>query len=91
MINKSGFKNINIQFYQRYNFSNHLGWFLKREPGGHNVYRKIISDELNQSYCENLKKLGQIYCLFQKNLTNNLFIKDCSIKSYKAYSLPKNF
>ena len=59
ILTKSGFKNINIQFYQRYNFSNHLGWFLKREPGGHNVYRKIISDELNQSYCENLKKLGQ--------------------------------
>jgi len=59
ILTKSGFKNINIQFYQRYNFSNHLGWFLKREPGGHNFYRKIISDELNQSYCENLKKLGQ--------------------------------
>jgi 2-polyprenyl-3-methyl-5-hydroxy-6-metoxy-1,4-benzoquinol methylase len=59
ILTKSGFKNINIQFYQRYNFSNHLGWFLKREPGGHNFYGKIISDELNQSYCENLKKLGQ--------------------------------
>jgi len=59
ILTKSGFKNIKIQFYQRYNFSNHLGWFLKREPGGHNFYRKIISDELNQSYCENLKKLGQ--------------------------------
>ena len=25
---KSGFKNVNIQYYQRYNLSNHLGWFL---------------------------------------------------------------
>ena len=56
---KSGFKNINIQYYQRYNFSNHLGWFLKRKPGGHNFYKEIVSDELNSSYCENLKKLGQ--------------------------------
>ena len=56
---KSGFKNINIQYYQRYNFSNHLGWFLKRKPGGHNFYKEIISDKLNLSYCENLKKLGQ--------------------------------
>ena len=56
---KSGFKNINIQYYQRYNFSNHLGWFLKRKPGGHNFYKEIISDSLNSSYCENLKKLGQ--------------------------------
>ena len=56
---KSGFKNINIQYYQRYNFSNHLGWFLKRKPGGHSFYKEIISDSLNSSYCENLKKLGQ--------------------------------
>jgi 2-polyprenyl-3-methyl-5-hydroxy-6-metoxy-1,4-benzoquinol methylase len=56
---KSGFKKINIQYYQRYNFSNHLGWFLKRKPGGHKFYKKIVSDSLNSSYCENLKKLGQ--------------------------------
>ncbi len=55
---KSGFKKIKIQYYQRYNFSNHLGWFLKRKPGGHKFYKEIISDKLNLSYCENLKKLG---------------------------------
>ena len=56
---KSGFKKINIQFYQRHNFSNHLGWFLKGKPGGHNFFKEIVSDKLNLSYCENLKKLGQ--------------------------------
>ena len=56
---KAGFKSVNIQYYQRYNFSNHLGWFLKRKPGGHNFYKEIVSDKLNLSYCENLKKLGQ--------------------------------
>jgi len=56
---KSGFKSVNIQYYQRYNFSNHLGWFVKRKPGGHDFYKEIISDSLNSSYCENLKKLGQ--------------------------------
>jgi cyclopropane fatty-acyl-phospholipid synthase-like methyltransferase len=59
ILSKSGFSNINIYYYQRYNFSNHLGWFLKKKPGGHNFYKKIISDKLNSSYCENLKKLGQ--------------------------------
>ena len=59
ILKKAGFKNINIQYYQRYNFSNHLGWFLKRKPGGHNFYKEIVSDKLNLSYCENLKKLGQ--------------------------------
>ena len=56
---KAGFKKINIQFYQRHNFSNHLGWFLKRKPDGHNIYKKMINKKLNQSYCENLKELGQ--------------------------------
>jgi 2-polyprenyl-3-methyl-5-hydroxy-6-metoxy-1,4-benzoquinol methylase len=59
ILTKSGFKNINIQYYQRYNFSNHLGWFLRKKPGGHNFYKEIVSDKLNLSYCENLKKLGQ--------------------------------
>jgi 2-polyprenyl-3-methyl-5-hydroxy-6-metoxy-1,4-benzoquinol methylase len=56
---KAGFKKINIQFYQRHNFSNHLGWFLKRKPDGHNIYKKMVNKKLNQSYCENLKELGQ--------------------------------
>jgi hypothetical protein len=59
MLLKSGFKNINIEYYQRYNFSNHLGWFLKRKPGGHNFYKGIISDELNYYYCKNLKRQKQ--------------------------------
>ena len=56
---KSGFKKINIQYYQRYNFSNHLGWFLKRKPDGHYFYKDTVSDKLNSTYCENLKKIGQ--------------------------------
>ena len=59
ILSKSGFKNIKIQYFQRYNLSNHLGWFLKRKPGGHNFYNKIVSDRLNLSYCENLVKLKQ--------------------------------
>ena len=56
---KAGFKNIKIQYYQRYNLSNHLYWFLKRKPGGHYLYKKSISDNANLSYCKNLKKLRQ--------------------------------
>ncbi len=56
---KSGFKKINIQYYQRYNFSNHLSWFLKRKPPKNNAYKNIISHELNSVYCENLKRLGK--------------------------------
>ena len=56
---KSGFKNVNIQYYQRYNFSNHLGWFLKKKPGGHKFYKEIIDNKLNNAYCANLMRLGQ--------------------------------
>ena len=56
---KAGFKNIKIEYYQRYNFLNHLHWFLKRKPYGHYLYKNSISDKLNLSYCKNLKKLGQ--------------------------------
>jgi len=59
MLLKSGFKNINIQYFQRYDFSNHLGWFLKRKSGGEKIYKKIVNNKLNFSYCENLKRLGQ--------------------------------
>ena len=59
ILSKAGFKNIKIQFYQRYNFSNHLGWFIKKKPGGHDFYDQIISKKLNESYNENLIKLGQ--------------------------------
>ena len=59
VLTKAGFKKINIQFYQRHNFSNHLGWFLKRKPNGHHIYKEVVNKKLNQSYCENLKELGQ--------------------------------
>lgn len=56
---KAGFKNIKIEYYQRYNLSNHIHWFSKKKPRGHYLYKNPISDKLNLSYCENLKKLGQ--------------------------------
>lgn len=56
---KAGFKNIKIEYYQRYNLSNHIYWFSKKKPRGHYLYKNPISDKINLSYCENLKKLGQ--------------------------------
>jgi 2-polyprenyl-3-methyl-5-hydroxy-6-metoxy-1,4-benzoquinol methylase len=50
----SGFKRINIKYYQRYKFSNHLGWFIKRMPGGHNLYEKISDAKINKEYSDYL-------------------------------------
>lgn len=52
VLKKSGFKKIQIKYFQRYNFNNHLGWFVKKIPGGqkfyHNIYdKKIINDYSN--------------------------------------------
>tara|TARA_Y100000816_G_C26108008_1_gene589659 strand:- start:7294 stop:8169 length:876 start_codon:yes stop_codon:yes gene_type:complete len=55
---KAGFKKIDIKYYQRYNFSNHLGWFIKKKPDGHNFYKKVVNKKLNESYCKNLIRLG---------------------------------
>ena len=45
----SGFKKIYIQYYQRYNFSNHLDRFIKRPPGGHKLYKNIY-EKINKDY-----------------------------------------
>ena len=50
----SGFKKINIKYYQRYNFSNHLGWFIKRMPGGHDSYKNISDAKINKEYSDYL-------------------------------------
>jgi 2-polyprenyl-3-methyl-5-hydroxy-6-metoxy-1,4-benzoquinol methylase len=50
----SGFKKIKIRYYQRYNFSNHLGWFMERKPGGHNLYKTISDNRINKEYSDYL-------------------------------------
>ena len=54
---KAGFKNIKIEYFQRYGFDNHLGWFIKKKPGGHNFFKKYSSKKINSIYIENLVKL----------------------------------
>jgi 2-polyprenyl-3-methyl-5-hydroxy-6-metoxy-1,4-benzoquinol methylase len=50
ILKKSGFKKIQIKYHQRYNFSNHLGWFIKKIPGGHNFYKDITDKKINKEY-----------------------------------------
>ena len=38
----SGYKVINTKYIQRYNFINHLGWFLREKPQGH-IFLKIFT------------------------------------------------
>lgn len=55
-LKKSGFKNIQIKMLQRYGLENHMGWYLYRKPGGHEFFKNMISQNLNNSYKKFIKK-----------------------------------
>jgi len=57
VLKKAGYKKIKIKYYQRYNFANHLGWFLKKKPGGHFFFKDIIDIKMNRNYIEFLKRI----------------------------------
>jgi 2-polyprenyl-3-methyl-5-hydroxy-6-metoxy-1,4-benzoquinol methylase len=57
ILKKSGFKKIRIEYYQRYNFANHLGWFIMKKPGGHNFYKKISDKKIEKNYEDYLKRI----------------------------------
>lgn len=50
ILKASGFKNFEIFPYQRYGFTNHLGWMLDRKPGGHMRYANLYDPELDAAY-----------------------------------------
>jgi 2-polyprenyl-3-methyl-5-hydroxy-6-metoxy-1,4-benzoquinol methylase len=53
-LNKIGFKFVKVHHYQRYNFQNHLGWFLFKKPGGHNYFKQYYENNFDNSYKEYL-------------------------------------
>ena len=57
VLKKAGYKKIKIEYYQRYNFSNHLGWFVKKKPGGHVFFKRIVDTKMNKDYKEFLKRI----------------------------------
>jgi len=57
ILKTSGFKRIKIEYYQRYNFNNHLGWFIKKKPGGHDFYEDTFDDKINKNYVDFLKRI----------------------------------
>ena len=49
-LEKAGFKNNKIFFYQRYNLNNHLGWLICHKPGGHIYYNKLSNEKEIDQY-----------------------------------------
>ena len=56
MLKSSGFKNIKIIYYQRYNLNNHLGWFVDNRPVGHHFFKDVCDQATNKNYIDYLVK-----------------------------------
>lgn len=52
----AGYKINRVEYIQRYNFSNHLRWFLEGRPNGHIINQKIFEKNLIHYYDEFLIK-----------------------------------
>ncbi|MBI4662353.1 MAG: class I SAM-dependent methyltransferase [Verrucomicrobia bacterium] len=56
VLERAGFARVSIFPVQRYDFSNHLHWLLKGEPGGKGKYSDIFDEKLDREYSECLKR-----------------------------------
>ena len=56
ILKAAGFKNIKIFFFQRYNFNNHINWFLMGKPGGHIYKKKFGDNKIIDEYTKFLKR-----------------------------------
>ncbi|HVM73380.1 MAG TPA: class I SAM-dependent methyltransferase [Candidatus Paceibacterota bacterium] len=45
-----GFKNIEIQGFQRYPLANHIGWLVSGEPGGQKKFPALRSTDIERTY-----------------------------------------
>ncbi len=63
MLKATGFKNIQIQGFQRYPLSNHLYWLSKNKPNGHVEWSFLSSPELESAYSS---------ILFKNDITDTL-------------------
>lgn len=57
VLEAAGYTDISVQGYQRYNFTNHLGWLLDRKPGGHDRFSFFEQADFHaayQTYMQNL-------------------------------------
>jgi 2-polyprenyl-3-methyl-5-hydroxy-6-metoxy-1,4-benzoquinol methylase len=50
VLRAAGFKKIKIIHCQRYNFNNHIGWFLKNKPGGHRWFKNFGDQSMLEEY-----------------------------------------
>jgi 2-polyprenyl-3-methyl-5-hydroxy-6-metoxy-1,4-benzoquinol methylase len=58
-LQEAGFHGITVSGFQRYPLANHLYWLAKGKPGGHDVWKHLRSQALEQAYGNFLKSIDQ--------------------------------
>lgn len=57
-LKKAGYKNIKVEYFQRYGFTNHMRWFLEKKPRGHDLYNEtFFNKNLEKNYKKVLQKI----------------------------------
>ena len=57
-LKKAGYKNIKVEYFQRYSFTNHMRWFLEKKPRGHDLYNEtFFNKNLEKNYKKVLQKI----------------------------------
>lgn len=57
ILSYSGFKVRKVIYFQRYDFNNHLNWFINKRPNGHNELKHLSTRIFNKHYKKLLIKL----------------------------------
>lgn len=58
VLKSAGFADIDIRGYQRYGFTNHLGWLVGGKPCGHETMKSIARPDMESAYRRYLSDLG---------------------------------
>jgi hypothetical protein len=56
VLERAGFRSVELIPEQRYDISNHVHWLTKGEPGGKGKYTHVFDERLNSEYSRVLKK-----------------------------------
>jgi SAM-dependent methyltransferase len=59
LLERAGFRNIEVSQSQRYPLSNHLYWLVKGEPKGHSIWTQFNQPELRMAYEQSLSAAGK--------------------------------
>lgn len=58
LLEHASFDAIDVNYFQRYPIANHLYWLGKNEPGGHEKWKDLTTDVLDEAYSQMLMMNG---------------------------------